>query len=220
VCDAAGKAPDAFDLGGLRQPVFEQAAIGNVAGNAQMSGLVNAGAEAALDDPGAGRPVHAMFAPRLTQGDQLSPIRSQRFTRFNEQLIERFPNQLGRGYSEQDARCWVGFGHNSLIVEDEQRVRGAEEHRMEEALTFLEGRFGLDARRHVQQVAANLHEVVAGIELPRHAGDRVDQRAVSPAEAGWVVFQPLLAPELVDEIVAFLRVDVERDHVGANCLVF
>jgi hypothetical protein len=100
VCDAAGEAPDAFDLGGLRQPVFEQPTIGNVAGNAKMSGLVDAGAKAAFDDPRAGGSVHTMFAPRFTQGDQLSPIRSQRLARFDEQLIERLPNQLRSGYSE------------------------------------------------------------------------------------------------------------------------
>jgi hypothetical protein len=90
---------------------------------------------------------------------------------------------------------------------------------MEEAPAFLERGLGFDARRHVEEVAANLHEVVAGIELPRHAGDRVEERAIFPAQTGRVVFQPFLAPELVDEIFAFLGIDVERDHVGANRLV-
>src|SRR5262249_3661046 len=129
-----------------------------------------------------------------------------------------FTDELCRGNAEQRASGRVGFGDHTAIVEDQQRVRGTVEHRMEETLAFLKSGLCFHAGSDIQYVAAYLYQVVVAIELTGHARDRVDQGPIPPSQASWIVLQPFSAPELLDKLLPFFRIGEERAHVGADCL--
>ena len=219
--DAAGQAADALDLLRLHQPLLDQAAIGDVAGDAQVTLAVHARAIAALDQPrvsGAGGVrAHAMLAARLSQGHQLAPRRVQLLFAADEQRVERPALDRVFGHAEQRARRRIGLEDDAVVVEDQHGVGGVEEDGAKLPLALEQRELRLDARRHVEQESAELDQRAAAVELADDGLDyRDDAAAVAAAQTAAVMLETAVLADGGDKALAIAGRVVERAHAGAD----
>ena len=217
VRDAAGEAADAFDLLGLRKPLFEQPAVGDVTSDAQVAVVVHARPIAAFDHPHRPRVgSNAMLALRFAESHQLPPCVRERLGAVDEERVERLVDDRGRVDAEEDARGWIGLDDSALIVQDEHGVGRLDEHGSKLAFALEYGQLGFDARGDIDQEPAQLGQTSAIVELADHGFDDVDESAVRPPQPATMVFEPALSANPVDERFAFGRVAVYRAHADAN----
>ena len=179
VRDAAGKPSNALDLLRLRQTLFEQAAIGDVACDAQMAIAMNANAITAFDEPRAVRARHdAMLAFGYPERQQLAPGGHERIAGLDQEVVERPMHETVVVEAEQGARGRIGFANRAVVVENQHRVGGVQEHGAELPRALDERRLGLDVRGDVDHESRELDELAAG-EFADAALDHVDEDVVA-----------------------------------------